>query len=210
MSKISTTLFGLALTLLTALPSFAGDKYAIDVKGAHYYAGFQISHLGYSIMHGRFDKISGTIDYDAANPTASSVKVVIKAGTVNTNHAKRDAHLKSPDFFNAKDFHGVYGNMDPLEVKRFLPEKKVINLDGYSLGLIHGWGRSDDLEDRILPLFNGVDVIVYGHSHIASNHMRDGVLLFNPGTATGYSSSGNHSIGVLELGDSVRGEIIAL
>ena len=114
------------------------------------------------------------------------------------------------DFFNAKDFHGVYGNMDPLEVKRFLPEKKVINLDGYSLGLIHGGGRSDDLEDRILPLFNGVDVIVYGHSHIASNHMRDGGLLFNPGTATGYSSSGNHSIGVLELGDSVRGEIIAL
>ncbi len=107
MSKISTTLFGLALTLLTALPSFAGDKYAIDVKGAHYYAGFQISHLGYSIMHGRFDKISGTIDYDAANPTASSVKVVIKAGTVNTNHAKRDAHLKSPDFFNAKEFPDI-------------------------------------------------------------------------------------------------------
>jgi len=66
------------------------------------------------------------------------------------------------------------------------------------------------LEDRILPLFNGVDVIVYGHSHIASNHMRDGVLFFNPGTATGYSSSGVHSIGVLELGDAVRGEILTV
>jgi len=114
------------------------------------------------------------------------------------------------DFLNAKDFHGVCGNMDPLEVKRFLPDKKVINLGGYSLGLIHGWGRSDDLENRILPLFNGVDVIVYGHSHIASNHIRDGVLFFNPGTATGYSSSGIHSIGVLELGDAVRGEIITV
>ena len=113
-------------------------------------------------------------------------------------------------FFNAKAFHGVYGNMDPFEVKGFLPDKKVINLGGYSVGLIHGWGRSDDLEDRILPLFNGVDVIVYGHSHIAANHMRDGILFFNPGTATGYSSSGIHSIGVLELGDAVRGEIITV
>lgn len=114
------------------------------------------------------------------------------------------------DFLNRKGFHGVYGNMDPLEVKQVLPDKKIINLGGYSLGLIHGWGRSDDLEDRILPLFNGVDVIVYGHSHLASNHMRDGVLFFNPGTATGYSSSGVHSIGVLELGDVVRGEIITV
>ena len=114
------------------------------------------------------------------------------------------------DFLNAKDFHGVYGNMDPLEMKAILPDKKVLNLEGYTLGLIHGWGRSDGLEDRILPLFNGVDVIVYGHSHIASNHIRDGVLFFNPGTATGYSSSGVHSIGILELGDAIRGEIITL
>ncbi|MBU1902405.1 MAG: metallophosphoesterase family protein, partial [Proteobacteria bacterium] len=64
--------------------------------------------------------------------------------------------------------------------------------------------------DRILPLFDNVDVIVYGHSHVASNHTRDGVLFFNPGTATGYSSSGIHSIGVLELGDYVRGKIIVL
>ena len=114
------------------------------------------------------------------------------------------------DFLNAKDFHGVYGNMDPLEVKRLLPERKVVNLAGYRIGIIHGWGRSDGLEDRILPLFHNVDVIVYGHSHVASNYARDGILLFNPGTATGYSSSGEHSIGVLELGDTVRGEIITL
>ena len=114
------------------------------------------------------------------------------------------------NFLNVKDFHGVSGNMDPLEVKQFLPDKKVINLGGYRLGLIHGWGRSDDLENRILPLFTDVDIIVYGHSHIASNHMRDKVLFFNPGTATGYSSSGIHSIGVLELGNAVRGEIITV
>jgi len=114
------------------------------------------------------------------------------------------------EFLNAKDFHGVYGNMDPPEMKQLLPERKILNVGGYRLGLIHGWGRSDDLEDRILPLFDNVDVIVYGHSHVPSNHVRDGVFLFNPGTATGYSASGAHSIGVLELGDEVRGNIIKL
>ena len=55
-------------------------------------------------MHGRFDEVDGTIKYDAANPSASKVSVSIQAGSVNTNHAKRDAHLKSPDFFNAGEF----------------------------------------------------------------------------------------------------------
>jgi len=112
------------------------------------------------------------------------------------------------DFLNAKDFHGVCGNMDSVDVKQLLPEKEVLNLAGYRIGLIHGWGRSDGLEDRILPLFPEVDIIVYGHSHIAANHARNGILFFNPGTATGYSASGRHSIGVLELGETPRGEII--
>jgi putative phosphoesterase len=114
------------------------------------------------------------------------------------------------DFLNRKDFHGVSGNMDPVALKQVLPEKKVLSLAGYRLGLIHGWGSSDGLENRILPLFHDVDIIVYGHSHIASNHVREGVLFFNPGTATGYSASGKHSIGVLELGDTARTEIIQL
>jgi putative phosphoesterase len=112
------------------------------------------------------------------------------------------------DFLSAKDFHGVCGNMDLEAVKQLLPEKKILNSAGYKIGLIHGWGQSDDLEDRILPLFHNVDIIVYGHSHIASNHVKDGILFFNPGTATGYSASGEHSIGVLELGETARGEII--
>jgi hypothetical protein len=55
-----------------------------------------------------------------------------------------------------------------------------------------------------------VDVIVYGHSHRAMNEVVQGVLLFNPGTASGFSSSGVHSIGILECGDTVKGEIIEL
>ena len=114
------------------------------------------------------------------------------------------------DFLGRKNFHGVYGNMDPLDVRERLPEKEIIELGPYRLGLIHGGGPSAGLEDLVWSEFQNVDVIVFGHSHNAVNYLRDGVLVFNPGTATGFSSLGIHSIGVLELGDTIRGEIITL
>jgi len=114
------------------------------------------------------------------------------------------------DFLSKKEFHGVRGNMDPVEVKVMLPSKKIVEIGNYRIGLIHGWGPSSGLEDRIWPEFRGVDVIVYGHSHHAVNYVREGVLVFNPGTATGFSSNGTHSIGAFELGDTIRGEIIRI
>ncbi len=104
MRRLTTFFLGAFFAIAANMPATAADTYAIDVNGGHYYAGFQISHLGFSTMHGRFDKLDGSIEYDAANPSASKVKVVIQAGSVNTNHQKRDGHLKSPDFFNADEF----------------------------------------------------------------------------------------------------------
>ncbi|HDZ23342.1 MAG TPA: YfcE family phosphodiesterase [Desulfobacteraceae bacterium] len=114
------------------------------------------------------------------------------------------------DFLKGRTVHAVYGNMDPFEVQRRLPGKTVVEAGPYRIGLIHGWGPSAGLEDRITSEFSDVDAVVYGHSHVAANHVRDGVLYFNPGTATGYASSGIHSIGVLEVGDTITGRIILL
>jgi hypothetical protein len=114
------------------------------------------------------------------------------------------------EFLSSKNFHGVHGNMDPLGIRAVLPEKKIVELGGFRFGLIHGWGSSAGLEEKVLGQFTDVDVIVYGHSHKPMNDVVQGVLLFNPGTASGYSSYGVHSIGILECGDTVKGEIIDL
>jgi putative phosphoesterase len=111
-------------------------------------------------------------------------------------------------FLRRKPFHGVQGNMDSVEVKRSLPAKKVIEIAGYRIGLIHGWGSPEGLEDRILNEFRDVDAVVYGHSHKPANHVKEGVLLFNPGTITGFSKAGIHTFGILECGDTLHGEII--
>jgi putative phosphoesterase len=125
-------------------------------------------------------------------------------------HAGDFVSAEIVEFLSRENFHGVHGNMDPIEVKEMLPEKKVIQLGPYRLGLIHGWGSSKGLEERIQSEFQKMDVIVYGHSHRAVNYVRDGVLLFNPGTATGFTFSEDHSLGVLELSDTIRGEIIPI
>jgi putative phosphoesterase len=114
------------------------------------------------------------------------------------------------EYLRSKHFHGVYGNMDPMAVKAVLPEKKIVEIGGFRFGLIHGWGSPRGLEERVLAQFKEVDVVVYGHSHRAMNEVVEGVLLFNPGTASGFSASGVHTIGILECGNTVKGEIIDL
>ncbi len=114
------------------------------------------------------------------------------------------------DFLSKKKFHGVHGNMDPPEVRAALPGKMIVEVGPYRLGLIHGWGAAAGLENRIRPEFQDVDVIIYGHSHRPVNHLREGVLFFNPGTATGYSFEDRHTMGILEVGDAIHGEIVSL
>jgi putative phosphoesterase len=112
------------------------------------------------------------------------------------------------DFLSERNFRGVYGNMDPEEVRERLPGKQIVEVGPFRVGLIHGWGSSNGLEARILHEFRDVDAIIYGHSHAAANHWVQDVLLFNPGSATGYTSSGMHSIGILDIDDRVVGRII--
>ena len=123
-------------------------------------------------------------------------------------HAGDYVSTEIVEFLNRDNFHGVHGNMDPIDVREMLPEKKVIELGSYRLALIHGWGSPKGLEERIRPEFRDVDAIIYGHSHRAANHIKEGVLLFNPGSAIGYNPSSPHSIGFLEIGDTIEGRIV--
>ena len=79
----------------------AAESFTVDPD--HTFPNFTINHLGFSTMHGRFGQTSGKLTVDEANHTGS-VDVVIDAASVNTGFNKRDDHLRSPDFLNAKEF----------------------------------------------------------------------------------------------------------
>ena len=81
------------------------DEYAIDT--AHSSVSFKISHLGLSYVHGRFNSFSGGFSLDSSDPAKNSFKLDIKSQSVDTNNPGRDNHLRSPDFFNAKQFSSV-------------------------------------------------------------------------------------------------------
>lgn len=76
--------------------------WAID--GSHSRVGFSVSHMVVSSVSGRFKQFSGKVELDDANLTKSQVDISVKTESVDTDDAKRDEHLRSPDFFDAKKF----------------------------------------------------------------------------------------------------------
>ena len=128
--------------------------------------------------------------------TLAEVDLIIHAGDFVTKDVldglKRLGEVKA-----------VRGNMDSEELKRILPEKELLVIEGRRIGVIHGWGAPDGIDDRVGKMFKDVDIIVYGHSHYSQNEVKRGILFFNPGRA-------RNSFGILTVGKEVRGEIISL
>ena len=93
----------LALLLVVSTVNSATTKY--DIDAAHSNIGFAVSILdGLSKVHGKFTDFSVTIVYDDADVTKSSVNAVIKTASIDTGIERRDAHLRTPDFFDAEKF----------------------------------------------------------------------------------------------------------
>jgi len=131
----------------------------------------------------------------------SDVQMIFHAGDL-TNILVLDA-------FTGKEVFAVCGNMDNYGVAEKLPDKRVVTIGNFRIGLTHGWGSRNGIEDRIIKSFENVHAIVYGHSHRPANHIKDGVLMFNPGSFSGsYASDITGSVGILTVEDKISGEII--
>lgn len=100
------------------LSAHAADSYTVDP--AHTFPHFSISHLGFSTMHGRFDHTSGKITLDRS-AKRGSLDIAIDADSVSTGFAKRDKHLKSPDFFNAVEFPTISYKSSSIKFKGDTP-----------------------------------------------------------------------------------------
>jgi polyisoprenoid-binding protein YceI len=81
--------------------ALAADEYTIDP--VHSSVRFTVKHMMVSTVPGRFNDFSGQIVYDDKDPSKSSVKVTIKAASVNTDNTTRDNDLRSANFYDDKD-----------------------------------------------------------------------------------------------------------
>jgi polyisoprenoid-binding protein YceI len=73
-------------------------EWRLDMQ--HSSINFMVRHLLVAKVRGRFTRWTGTVRFDESDPSASSVEVSIDASSIDTSEAQRDAHLRSPDFFD--------------------------------------------------------------------------------------------------------------
>lgn len=98
-----TILLAGAATLASASLSAAPERYEIDTDGAHAFVQFRISHLGFSWLYGRFNDFEGEFTFDPEAPETSSVNVEIRTSSVDSNHTRRDEHLRGEDFLKVEE-----------------------------------------------------------------------------------------------------------
>jgi polyisoprenoid-binding protein YceI len=75
-----------------------------NIDNSHTNAGFTVRHMMISTVHGRFGQVSGTLNFDPANPEAASIEAYVEAASIDTRDEKRDGHLRSADFFNVENY----------------------------------------------------------------------------------------------------------
>ncbi len=108
-----------------------------------------------------------------------------------------------------KELIAVCGNMDSRDIWKAFPEKRMVELKGFKIGLIHGGGSPFGIEARIRREFDEVDAIVYGHTHTPADHQVKDIYFFNPGSPT-RSFIHKATLGILHLGEKLEGEIIKI
>jgi polyisoprenoid-binding protein YceI len=113
-------------------------KWVIDPD--HSVAAFSIRHMMIANVRGQFNKITGNVYYDPPNIAASSVEMTIDVSSLVTGIQKRDEHLKSPDFFDAKKYPVITFKSTKIEHLGGSRAKVIGNLS------IHGVSRTVILE----------------------------------------------------------------
>ena len=88
-----------------------------NIDPTHSSAEFKVKHMMISNVRGKFSGISGVLHRVEADHTQSTLEVSIDVGTVNTQDAQRDGHLKSPDFFHVEQFPAMTFKSTHIEKK---------------------------------------------------------------------------------------------
>lgn len=136
-------------------------------------------------------------------PYVSEADIIIHAGDLVLK-----ALVKSLN--DLKPTYAVSGNMDYYDVAQTLPQKLTFEFASFKVGLTHGSGPATGLKERVFDLFkqDGVDAIIFGHSHQPYLGSRDGVLLLNPGSPTDTRFANRNTLAFLYADDKLRAEIV--
>jgi polyisoprenoid-binding protein YceI len=94
----------MVLLLAVLIGSAAAQDRKWQIDNSHSAAQFAVKHLGISTVRGRFNKMSGTVQYDPADLSKTLIDVTIEANSIDTRIETRDRDLRSPNWFDVEQF----------------------------------------------------------------------------------------------------------
>ena len=141
-----------AVGLFFILSAAAQETWQLDPP--HSSAQFSVRHLGVSTVRGAFTKVSGTVVYDAANPSKSSLQATIDAASVDTRVDARDNDLRSPNYLDVKKYPTITFQSKRVEAAgpgklkiigdlmiHGVTKEVVLDVDGPSAPMKDPWGN---------------------------------------------------------------------
>jgi polyisoprenoid-binding protein YceI len=153
MSRVlSATVVAIALLATLTLSAAAQETWQLDPP--HSSAQFSVRHLGVSTVRGAFTKVSGAVQYDAANPGKSSLQATIDAASVDTRVEARDNDLRSPNYLDVKKYPTITFQSKKVEADgagklkitgdltiHGVTKEVVLDVDGPSAPMKDPWGN---------------------------------------------------------------------
>jgi len=129
--------------------------------------------------------------------------LIIHAGDIEERCVIEDLERLAP-------VKAVHGNMDGIETSRLYPDKLLLDLEGYTIGVIHGSGASWGIRDRIKSKFTPVepDILIHGHTHEYFWKKENGTWFLNPGAVAGATGRRSMAILFLEKGNTPDAQVI--
>src|SRR5579862_2757969 len=89
-----------------------------NIDPAHSMAEFKVKHMMIANVKGQFSKVSGALFLDESDLANSRVEASIEAASIHTRDEQRDAHLKSPDFFDVEKFPTLHFKSKNISIVR--------------------------------------------------------------------------------------------
>lgn len=131
---------------------------------------------------------------DACVERIAAADLLLHAGDVVAAEVLRELEAIGPPVV------AIRGNQDSAELRRLLPEERVVEADGARIAMVHDAGpRAGRLERMRRRFGDRADAVVFGHSHLPLHERATGFQIFNPGSPTDRRRAPGHTMGLARV-----------
>ena len=129
----------------------------------------------------------------------AAADLLLHAGDFSTVEVLRELEAIGPPLA------GVHGNVDSADLRRLLPEERVVKAEGARIAMVHDAGpRTGRLDRMRRPFGDRADIVVFGHSHLPLHEQApDGFQILNPGSPTERRRAPAHTMGLIHVADGL-------